>query len=74
MDEHEAAGIIFFGHDTDTRSGVKDMAGKPIVLLGYLTFLFLLLLVVVAYTGSDVSQFLESCCCCCCCCWWWWWW
>jgi hypothetical protein len=49
MNNHEAAGIIFFGHDTGKSSSGRDISGRPIVALGYITFLFLLLLTIVAY-------------------------
>lgn len=48
MNNHEAAGIIFFGYDSKKSNG-RDMSGRPIVALGYITFLFLLLLTIVAY-------------------------
>jgi len=48
MNNHEAAGIIFFGYDSNKKAG-SDMSGRPIVAFGYITFLFLLLLTVVAY-------------------------
>jgi hypothetical protein len=49
MDEHEAAGIIFFGLDASRGGTGSDLSGKPLVVLAYLSFGFVALVAGVAF-------------------------